>query len=167
MRGTLFLDPLKTATYYYDRKDSLESREIKFEGADSINHQIEINFEKGPRGAKRVHFEHSLLHDSVTTRLICWLCLRRLQEPVREKEREKMLAKLSKSSEKSLPQIWRIRTLCLSAKKFGLVQITANLFARFCTKPNVFFCAVCGSMSPVWLFGRCLWLQSSSCCSSP
>ena len=25
----------------------------------------------------------------MTTRLICWLCLRRLQEPVREKEREK------------------------------------------------------------------------------
>ena len=51
-----------------------------------------------------------------------------------------MLAKLSESSEKSLLQIWRIRTLCLSAKKkFGLVQITANLFARFCTKPNVFF----------------------------
>ena len=47
MQGTLFLDPLKTATYYYDRKDSPESREIKFEGADSINHQIEINFEKG------------------------------------------------------------------------------------------------------------------------
>ena len=43
MQGTLFLDPLKTATYYYDRKDSLESKEIKFEGADSINHQIEMN----------------------------------------------------------------------------------------------------------------------------
>ena len=48
------------------------TREHEFRGPDSTNHQGKLFERKGISkrclgGAHRVHFEHSLLHDSVTT----------------------------------------------------------------------------------------------------
>ena len=53
-------------------KPSLKIREHEFRGPDSTNHQGKLFKRKGIwkrclGGAHRVHFEHSLLHDSVTT----------------------------------------------------------------------------------------------------
>ena len=73
-----------------------------------------------------------------------------------------MLAKLSESSEKSLLQIWRIRTLCLSAKKVRvgadhskfvckILHQTKCVFLWFvATSPQFGFLAVvCGCRAPL------------------
>ena len=54
------------------REDKTVQREHEFRGPDSTNHQGKLFKRKGIwkrclGGAHRVHFEHSLLHDSVTT----------------------------------------------------------------------------------------------------
>ena len=156
MQGTLFLDPLKTATYYYDRKDSLDSPEkISLRAQTQSITKLKWILKKGPLGCQR---------GTLWTLLASWF-----------RDQQTHLLALSSSATRTCPgkrqrenagkiieELWEIPpadlenqdTLPFCKKKFGLVQITANLFARFCTKPSVFF--LCG-----------LWLQFPSLAFCP